>query len=169
MNDDFADAITAEIPRLRRYARALARGGDWADDLVQDALERAWSRAHLWRGGEIRAWLFTILHNVYANSARRHNRAPPLQPLIEQDAAVAADGADQAMNLSDLQAALDRLPDEQRQVLLLVAVEQLSYAEVAGILAVPIGTVMSRLSRARERMRTLLQDDNDRPRLRRVK
>lgn len=168
MNHDLGQAITAEIPRLRRYAHALTRGGSWADDLVQDTLERAWRRAHLWRGGEIRPWLFTILHNVYANAARRYNRGPRLLPLSDADAAEVAGGQDAAMNLRDLRAALDRLPGEQRQVLLLVVLEQMGYAEAAAVLGVPVGTVMSRLSRARERMRELLRDD-DRPRLRRVK
>jgi RNA polymerase sigma-70 factor (ECF subfamily) len=168
MKNDLTDAITAEIPRLRRYAHALTRGGNWADDLVQDTLERAWSRTHLWRGGEIRAWLFTIMHNVYANAARRYNRGPSFVPMPEDDAPSVAGGQDEAMSLRDLRAALDQLPDEQRQVLLLVGLEQLSYAEVAAILDIPMGTVMSRLSRGRERMRSLLRDD-DRPQLRRVK
>jgi RNA polymerase sigma-70 factor (ECF subfamily) len=168
MKDDLKSAITAEIPRLRRYAHALTRGGSWADDLVQDTLERAWSRAHLWRGGEMRAWLFTIMHNVYANTARRYNQGPRFVSLPEDDVTPAAGGPDEAMNLRDLRGALEQLPDQQRQVLLLVGLEQLSYAQVADILDVPIGTVMSRLSRGRERMRSLLRDD-ERPRLRKVK
>jgi RNA polymerase sigma-70 factor (ECF subfamily) len=168
MSNGLEAAITAEIPRLRRYAHALTRGGGWADDLVQDTLERAWSRIHLWQGGEIRAWLFTIMHNVHANAARRYNQGPGFVPLSEDDATPTAGGQEAAMDLRDLRAALDRLPDEQRQVLLLVGLEQLSYAEVAAILDVPIGTVMSRLSRGRERMRNLLRD-GDCPRLRRVK
>lgn len=167
IDEQLEAAVIAEIPRLRGYARALTRGAGWADDLVQDTLERAWSRLHLYRGGELRAWLFTILHNVYANAARRYKRVS-FEPLAEEDQPPVAGGQESALQLRDLQRALDQLPDGQREVLLLVAVEQLRYEEVAQVLQLPIGTVMSRLSRARERLRTLL-DERARPSLRRIK
>jgi len=143
------------IPRLRRYARALAGDRNTADDLVQDTLERAWSKLHLYRRGtDLRAWLFTVMHNVFVNQRRAARISVPLdeempelaQPVRETDTLV----------LRDLDAAIRRLPPEQREVLLLVALEEMSYEEAADTLGVPIGTVMSRLSRAREKLRAML-------------
>ena len=152
------DALIAQqIPRLRRYARALTGDRSAADDLVQDTLERALSRFHLWRrGSDLRAWLFTIMHNIYVNQAR--SRARHQHEALEADpAAEALRGRDpEWLELRDLSAALARIPDEQRTVLLLVGLEQFTYEEAARILEVPIGTVMSRLSRGRERLRALL-------------
>jgi len=155
---DNLDALVVEqIPRLRRYARALTGSSDRADELVQDCLERAWGRLHLWRrDSDLRAWLFTIMHNVHANQVRYHRRRPALVAL-DAGHDVAAVGQspsqEQALALRDLAAALAGLPEEQRTVLLLVSVEELSYADVASILDIPVGTVMSRLHRARERLR----------------
>ncbi len=166
---DFAQLVTEQIPRLRRYARALV-GAQRADDLVQDCLERAWSRRRLWGGqGELRAWLFAILHNLHANSVRRQSNAPRFDPLPEEDPpALAPSRHEAALDLRDLQRALEHLSLEQREVLLLVGLEQLDYAEVATILDIPVGTVMSRLARAREALRRTLQEP-PRARLRRVK
>lgn len=149
-------AIIAEIPRLRRYARALTGRADSADDLVQDTLERALGKWHFWRrGSELRPWLFSIMHNLYIDGLRRDSRleycATEDLPLPEQRAAQ-ADG----IELRDLDRALAQLPREQREVLLLVALEELSYAEVARALGIPPGTVMSRLARGRERLKALL-------------
>lgn len=153
MND--AENIVELIPRLRRYARALAGDRHAADDLVQDTLERAWSKLHLYRRGtDLRAWMFTVMHNVYVNQRRAarisvslDDEMPELaQPVRETDTLV----------LRDLDAAIRRLPPEQREVLLLVALEEMSYGEAADTLGVPIGTVMSRLSRAREKLRAML-------------
>jgi RNA polymerase sigma-70 factor (ECF subfamily) len=153
MND--AESIVELIPRLRRYARALAGERTAADDLVQDTLERAWSKLHLYRRGtDLRAWLFTVMHNVYVNQRRAARPSTPLddemqelaQPVRETDTLV----------LRDLDAAIRRLPPEQREVLLLVALEDMSYAEAAEALEIPIGTVMSRLARAREKLRAML-------------
>ena len=153
MND--AESIVELIPRLRRYARALAGDRPSADDLVQDTLERAWSKLHLYRRGtDLRAWLFTVMHNVYVNQRRAARPSSPLdeempelvQPAREIDALV----------LRDLDAAIRRLSPDQREVLLLVALEDMSYAEAADALEIPIGTVMSRLSRAREKLRAML-------------
>jgi RNA polymerase sigma-70 factor (ECF subfamily) len=146
--------IVAHIPRLRRYARALAGDSHRADDLVQDTLERALAKFHLWRrGSDLRAWLFTIMHNVFINQLRARRE-------LALDEAV-ADGLQSApqsdpLELRDLDAALRQLPLEQREVLLLVSLEQLSYAEVSKALSIPAGTVMSRLSRGRARLRALM-------------
>ncbi len=153
---DFHARLEAEIPALRRYARALLRDLDRADDLVQDCLERALSRRRLWRRpGNLRAWLFTIMHNVHANQVRAATRRPSLVALEQANVQGSAAGQPDAVATGEILAAFDRLSDEQREVLVLVAVEGLKYAEVAQILEVPLGTVMSRLGRARERLRHL--------------
>ncbi len=148
--------IIEHIPRLRRYARALVGDRYLADDLVQDTLERAWNKFYLWRpGSDLRAWLFTIMHNVFVNEARR--RRYEVEQLMEEVPAVAVRATEsEQLELGDVDRALRSLPVEQREVVLLVAVEQFSYEEVSGALDIPIGTVMSRLSRARERMRQVL-------------
>jgi len=147
--------IVALIPRLRRYARALVSERSRADDLVQDTLERAWAKLHLFRAGtDLRAWLFTVMHNVYVNQVRA------AREMVEFDESVLEgdlrDPQGERLEVRDLERALQRLPAEQRQVLLLVALEDMSYDETARALGVPIGTVMSRLSRARERLRALM-------------
>jgi RNA polymerase sigma-70 factor (ECF subfamily) len=150
-----ADAIVELIPRLRRYARALAGERAAADDLVQDTLERAWSKLHLYRRGtDLRAWLFTVMHNVYVNQLRA---ARPTAPLDEDMPELALPVRETDMlALRDLNAAIRRLPAEQREVLLLVALEEMSYDEAATVLGIPIGTVMSRLARAREKLRAMI-------------
>jgi RNA polymerase sigma-70 factor (ECF subfamily) len=153
---DFGRQVEEHIPRLRRYARALTGDRHRADDLVQDALERAWNKFHLWRpGSDLRAWLFTIMHNVFVNQWRQGAFADSGVPLEEEALAVPSSAADQeqAFVLRDLEAALARLPADHREVLLLVGLENLRYEEAAEVLGVPIGTVMSRLSRAREQLR----------------
>jgi len=153
----FGTELDALIPRLRRYARALTGERAAADDLVQDTLERAWIKFHLWRrGSDLRAWLFTIMHNVYVNQVRARSGAA-LATLDDEalDVAVRPTQTDM-LEVRDIDAALSRLPDEQREVLLLVCLERLSYGETARALGIPLGTVMSRLSRARERLRQLL-------------
>ncbi len=156
MNDHDA-LIAQQIPRLRRYARALTGDRSAADDLVQDTLERALSRFHLWRhGSDLRAWLFTIMHNIFVNQSR--SRARHQHEALEANPdAEALQGRDPDwLEVRDLANALARVPDEQRAVLLLVGLEQFTYGEAARILDIPIGTVMSRLSRGRERLRVLL-------------
>jgi len=146
--------IAAHIPRLRRYARALAGDSHRADDLVQDTLERALTKFHLWRhGSDLRAWMFTIMHNVFINQLKAR-RELALDDAVE-DGLQSAPQSD-PLELRDLDTALRRLPVEQREVLLLVGMEQLSYAEASQALDVPVGTVMSRLSRGRERLRALM-------------
>jgi len=150
---EFEALLTAQIPRLRRYARVLARTTARADDLVQDTLERAWAKRHLWQtGSDLRAWAFSIMHNVHVNQARR--REP--EAVGHEIELASAPTQEHGLALRDMQRALAALPVEQREVLMLVAVEELRYDEVADILNVPVGTVMSRLSRARERLRTVM-------------
>ncbi|HEY7674152.1 MAG TPA: RNA polymerase sigma factor [Burkholderiales bacterium] len=148
--------IIEHIPRLRRYARALVGDRYIAEDLVQDTLERAWNKFSLWRpGSDLRAWLFTIMHNVFVNEARR--RRHEIEQLMEEVPPVSVRPTQgEQLELRDVDRALRSLPVDQREVLLLVAVEQLTYEEVSKALEIPIGTVMSRLSRARERLRQLL-------------
>jgi RNA polymerase sigma-70 factor (ECF subfamily) len=163
------ELIAEHIPRLRRYARALAGARAQSDDLVQDTLERAWTRRHLWRpGSDLRAWLFTIMHNLWVNRVRAHAANPEVAMPEEALELPVAARHDAALELRDLARALDRLPIEFREVLLLVGVEQLRYEEIAEVLGVPLGTVMSRLSRGRERLRALLAGPGQ-PLLRRVK
>ncbi|MGE4229435.1 MAG: RNA polymerase sigma factor [Dongiaceae bacterium] len=158
-----------QIPHLRRYAFALMGDRDRADDLVQDCLERAWSRAHLWRPGNIRSWLFTIMHNVSVNARRREYRAPPVTSLDHPGSEPATRPAQEDhLAVGALRDAVISLPREQQEVILLVGLEEFSYAEAAAILGVPVGTVMSRLHRGRERLRQLLTNQGG-PTLRRVK
>lgn len=163
--------IVEHIPRLRRYARALMRGDSLAaDDLVQDCLERALSRLNSWkRGSDLRAWLFTIMHNVYVNQVRRSVNGPQFVELPEQEPpAQTSTQAESAANLDNLQRSLQFLSPDQREILMLVSVEGLRYKEVAAILDIPEGTVMSRLSRARHQLRTILAQGHT-PSIRRVK
>ena len=148
--------VEPEIPGLRRYARALLRDPSQADDLVQDCLERAVSRWSQRRDeGSVRAWLFTILHNLAINRLHQRRRRGPQLPLdaVAESALSEPAGQEAAAGQADVLKALAGLPEDQRSVLLLVSVEDLSYAETAKALGVPVGTVMSRLSRARERLR----------------
>jgi RNA polymerase sigma-70 factor (ECF subfamily) len=151
-----AQSLIELIPRLRRYARALVGERGAADDLVQDTLERAWSKLHLYRRGtDLRAWLFTVMHNVHVNRLRAARPADPLDDEMPELAQRATQG--DALLVRDLERALAELPEGQRRVLLLVALEDLSYEETARVLDIPIGTVMSRLARAREKLRQLMQ------------
>nr|WP_255635533.1 sigma-70 family RNA polymerase sigma factor [Azospirillum sp. 412522] len=153
--------IEEEIPRLRRFARAMVRDATLADDLVQECLERALSRLHLWRPGtNLRAWLFTILRNLHINGVRR--RQPVVDIDAEAQAAIGAAPGSQfvRMELRDLRRALALLPNEQREVVLLIGLEGISYNEAADILGISIGTVKSRLSRGRRALRLLMEGQN---------
>jgi RNA polymerase sigma factor (sigma-70 family) len=174
--DDMVHLIEPMIPALRRYARALLQDRSAADDLVQDCLERAIGRWHQRRpGGDPRTWAFTILHNLALTRLQRVARRPPQIAIEDADerqlgrAAAQEDG----LRYREVLTALSRLPEEQRAVLLLVTVEELSYLDTAKVLDIPVGTVMSRLSRARDRLLRLLTDEAQperiRPQLRRVK
>ena len=154
---DMSRDIEAEIPRLRRYARALTRDLSTADDLVQDCLARALDKLHLWQEGtDLRAWLFTILHNQYVNHIRRAVREGATVGLSESEPGLTrAPQQGKRLELRDLERAIVKLPAEQRSVILLVGLEGMRYEEVAAVLGVPVGTVRSRLSRGREALRRL--------------
>ncbi|MBR1217907.1 sigma-70 family RNA polymerase sigma factor [Bradyrhizobium sp. U87765 SZCCT0131] len=159
----FRQSIETLIPALRRYARALTRDSEIADDLVQDTLVRALRSERLFIGGDLRSWLYTILTNLNRNRRRSLARKPPMTPLM--DTAIDASGTEAEGR--DIANALATLVEDQRAVLLLVVLEGLSYREVADIQGVPIGTVMSRLARARAHVKSYL--DGKRPALRRIK
>jgi RNA polymerase sigma-70 factor (ECF subfamily) len=163
--NDFARLLEAEIPRLRRYARALTRDVTRADDLVQSCLTRAVAKQHLWQPGtDLRAWLFTILHNQHVNDVRRSVREG-INVAVEEMAPMLTvqSNALAALQLRDLEAAIAQLPQEQRQVILLVGLEGMRYEEVAAILGVPVGTVRSRLSRGRDQLRRLMDMGEEAP------
>ena len=160
----FRQGVEASIPALRRYARALTRNTDVADDLVQDTLVRALRSEHLFHGGDIRAWLYTILTNLNRNRLRTLARRPTLITIEDDDS---PEGAGLETGRRDIARALAALAEEQRVVLLLVVLEGLTYREVAEVQGIPIGTVMSRLARARAQIKAHL--DGERPALRRVK
>lgn len=153
---NFSSLLWPQVPRLRRYARALTGDPTRADDLVQDTLERALTRGHLWRrDSDLRAWLFTIMHNQFVNQVRASDALRGAADVADLRLTDGGEPGDLAV-LMDLDTALARLPAEQREVLLLIGLEELSYQEAATVLGVPIGTVMSRLSRGRERLRRMM-------------
>src|SRR5690606_26002292 len=149
--------MEACVPALRRYARALTRNADRADDLVQDCLERAIRKQRLWAPtGSLQAWLFKILLNLYRNDARHRRRRGdhvPIESLVAEPSIPAPQPG--RIALAEMSRAIDALPDEQREALLLVVLEGVSYEQAAGILGIPAGTLMSRLSRARAALRTM--------------
>jgi len=149
--------LVQQLPSLRRYARALT-GNSWAaDDLVQDTLERACTKWQLWVAGtDLRAWLFTLMHNLYMSQRRAARVALNSVSIDELESELQAPSAN-SDDPMDISRCLQRLPADQRAVLLLVALEDMSYKEAAKVLAIPIGTVMSRLSRARSRLRELME------------
>jgi RNA polymerase sigma-70 factor (ECF subfamily) len=163
---DISSQLEAQIPRLRRYAHVLCRNPEDADELVQDCLYRALCKSRLFQpGSNLRAWLFTILHNLYVNSVRRDTRDNIKVPLDDVEPLLTERPAQGGgLTLRDLDRAMTRLSEEQRQVLLLVGLEVMSYDEVASILALPVGTVRSRLSRGREELRHMLDGEAPRPR-----
>src|SRR6202171_6032017 len=152
------------IPNLRRYARALVGDRDGADDLVQDTLERAVRKFHLWRPGDLRAWLFSIMHNVFVNQLK--SRKIPYSVDLDDMMIAAHIPTVTSVDVLDLQRALLVLAPEQREVVLLVALEDMTYAEVSTSLGIPIGTVMSRLSRGREKLRRTMSGEAQRSGLR---
>ncbi|HWV63850.1 MAG TPA: RNA polymerase sigma factor [Oxalicibacterium sp.] len=154
---DERERMIACIPRLRRYARALVGDRAHADDLVQDTMERGWKKLSSWqRGSDMRAWLFGIMHNLYIDQVRRPSVATEV---LDDDTPLPEVRASQedSLRMRDLESALNILPAEQREILLLVALEEMSYDEVAVTLNLPIGTVMSRLSRARQKLRAQME------------
>jgi len=155
---DFNRLLEEQIPRLRRYARALTKNIERADDLVQDTLIRALTKQHLWQAGtNLRAWLFTLMHNQNINTARHSIRESQMIDVETMSNVLAATTDPTASRqLCELDRALNQLAQEQRQVILLVGLEEFSYVETAAILNVPVGTVRSRLSRGRDHLRRLL-------------
>ena len=149
--------IVPFIPNLRRYARALVGDRDGADDLVQDTLERAVRKFHLWRPGDLRAWLFSIMHNVFVNQLK--SRKVGLDVEIDENMLAAPIPTATSVDVLDMHRALLCLAPEQREVVLLIALEDMTYADVSRALGIPIGTVMSRLSRGRERLRKLMNGE----------
>ncbi len=146
------------IPALRRYAFALLRDHEAADDLVQDTLERALSRWRLRRpDGDLRAWLFTLQRNLFINDWRQRQRRGPHASLDDVAPPATAAQQEAGLEVQDVLAALYQLPEEQKSLLLLVGVEDFSYDDAARILGVPMGTVMSRLSRGRQKLRSILE------------
>ena len=150
--------LTEQIPHLLRYAKALTRNNDMAEDLIQDCLERAWNKRSLWNSQrKLRPWLFTIMHNVYINEISKISNQ---QCHIPIDLSIVDERIDhtQILHLRDLDNALGKLSPEYREVVLLAGLENLSYKEIANVTSLPLGTVMSRLSRAREKLRQLMDD-----------
>jgi RNA polymerase sigma-70 factor, ECF subfamily len=165
--DDVLQHIEQEIPRLRRYARYLRREPDHADDLVQECLSRAIAKIDTWQPGtNLRAWLFVILRNCHINEIRREQRVVSLDdetPASEPTLSVPGN-QETRVALAEVRRAYLRLSEEHREVLLLVAIEGLQYEEAAGILQIPVGTIRSRLSRARQTLRDALDDQAITPR-----
>ena len=154
-------AILGEIPRLRRYARALVRDRDSADDLVQDCLERALLKLDNWQTGESpRRWLFAIMHNLFIDRVRRDGRRGEVAMLPLEGGEAMAVPAEQSAALAsrEIVEALQVIAPERRAALVLIAVEGFSYAEAADVLGIPVGTLMSRISRGREELRAVLDD-----------
>jgi RNA polymerase sigma-70 factor (ECF subfamily) len=159
VNSNFSDALVAQLPGLRRYAMALVGNAALADDLVQDCIERALGQeAQLREPGRLAAWLRRILHNLYIDEIRRGKRRGREHDITElADHLELSTPAPDNSAMREFIQAVNRLSLEHRQILLLVSVEELSYREIADELEIPLGTVMSRLARARERLRDLMQ------------
>jgi RNA polymerase sigma-70 factor, ECF subfamily len=156
----YADAtIVAELPTLKKYALKLTRSAHLAEDLVQDCLARALSRRHLFHSeAHIRPWLFTVMHNLHISNCRQ---ATVRTTFAKGQMAISSEGHDAAqehiVDLGKVYRAINCLPKEQRDVVVLVTIQKLSYQEAAQTLGIPIGTVMSRLARGRDKIRTLLK------------
>jgi RNA polymerase sigma-70 factor, ECF subfamily len=154
---EFREMIEAQIPRLRRYALALTRDRDRADDLVHDAVVRALAKEHLWEAGtDLRAWLFTILHNLRVNDVRRGVREGTAIDIDKMPDVVATTDPSARRTLVELDRALGRVAEEQRQVILLIGLEGMSYEDAAAVVGVPVGTIRSRLSRGRDALRAAM-------------
>lgn len=166
----FPELLIDNIPHLRRYARSLTRDAQQCEDLVQDCLDRAWSRMSQWQDDtNIRAWLFTIMHNLHVNNLYSKSRRKEWESVDSVDVVDQRQtGQEGMLQLRDLEMAMLSLSDEQREILMLVCVEGMAYEEVAQVLGIASGTVMSRLHRAREALRRILRGEEP-PKLRCVK
>lgn len=168
--DDIRWLIAREIPYLRRCARALVGDPDAADDLVQDAVERALRKRHLWRGtGNLRSWLYRLLYNVLVNRRDRPKVDRHQVPLDDTPEPIAPGQPDKTVEAGDLVAALRALPVEQRAAIVLTGLQGLSYDEAAHALDIPVGTLRSRIARGREQLRTATEGPDRRKQIRRVK
>jgi RNA polymerase sigma-70 factor (ECF subfamily) len=158
---DFRAQLASELPYLRRFGRALAGDPALADDLVQDCVERALIKSHLYDPSRpLRAWLYAVLRNLFISGLRREGRSPVIKTvddLVGNEGSVKA-SQEERMSVSLVAEALDRLPPQHREVIVLVGLEEMSYRDVAEIIGVPVGTVMSRLSRARSSLRQILEE-----------
>ncbi len=163
--------LIAEIPHLRRYARVLVRDADAADDLVQNCLVRALGRFHLWQSNRrLRPWLFAIMHNLHVDVVRHRSRRGATVTLADVgELSSHYASPEDRIGAQAVLAEIDRLPQNQKDVLILVGIDELSYAEAAKVLSIPTGTLMSRLHRARAKLRTNLGMANRKPAIRRVK
>lgn len=161
---DFRELIEEQIPRLRRYALALTRDSDRADDLVHDTVVRALAKEHLWEAGtDLRAWLFTILHNLRVNDVRRGLREGTAVDIENvPDAIVATTDPSASQTLFELDRAMGQIAEDQRQVILLIGLEGMSYENAAAVVGVPTGTIRSRLSRGRDALRAAMGISNER-------
>lgn len=170
MADNFSKLLIENIPHLRRYARSLTRDQHQSEDLVQDCLDRALSRMSQWQSGtNLRAWLFTIMHNLHVSSLRGRHHSSTWESLDQSETADQRQSGQEGMiQMRDLEHALYRLNDDQREILMLVCVEGMRYEEVAQVLNIASGTVMSRLHRAREALRQILKGEEP-TKLRRIK
>jgi len=164
----FDTLLIQHIPNLRRYSRALTGSFHIADDLVQDTLERALNKKKLWKKEtSLRLWLFTVMHNIFINQIRRYQRVPQME-ILDDTISDNSRNPESHYYRHQLLANINFLPNEQKEIFLLVSLEGFAYDEVATILEIPVGTVMSRLSRAREKLRNSIAAANTVP-LRRIK
>ena len=157
--EKFEDLLLKQVPRLHRYAQVLTKNTEHVEDLVQDSLERAWRYKKSWQvGTNLRAWLFTIMHNAFVNHIRKLQNAPETVSVDDIEPVSKLPSQESVLNMEQLMSAIDELQDEQREVMLLVCVENMKYDEVASICNIPVGTVTSRLYRAREQLRLKLNN-----------
>ncbi|MFT3986320.1 sigma-70 family RNA polymerase sigma factor [Aestuariivirga sp.] len=158
---DFRTQLAAELPHLRRFARALAGDAALADDLVQDCIERAIVKGHLYDPARpLRAWLYAVLRNLFISGLRHQSRSmvvKTVDDLADGEGAVAPE-QEHRLSASLVAEALERLPAQHREVIVLVGLEEMSYRDAAEIIGVPVGTIMSRLARARSALRQILED-----------
>jgi RNA polymerase sigma-70 factor (ECF subfamily) len=158
-DQNFEGQMLALLPALRRFARSLARSDVDGEDLLQDSIEAALTRRSQWRGLNLRSWLLTIICNRHRNGVRSRIRHPSVE-IDEAENVATPEPVSDPLERARLEAALNTLPDEQRAVLMLVVVEGCSYAETATLLNVPVGTVMSRLARARQKVSDYMRAEN---------
>lgn len=156
--DQFRDDLTALIPHLRAFSRSLCGNATLADDVAQDALLKAWKARDKFKpGSNLKAWTFTILRNQFYSIKRRSWRATSLEPEVAEQTIVANTDPEQSVHLNELRRGLDMLKDDQREALILVGASGLSYEEAAEICNVAIGTIKSRVSRARKSLETIMK------------